>query len=320
LSQEHVVTSSTPAEDKTVNQQAGLASSDEISSLARYRAQQQKGSSPSAQPQTAGGEASPETGAAQAQPSDNREQFIPRHRFDEVNAQRNQYAQQLQALQAQLAMYQQAQGITGMQGQLGHFQQAPAQPTVTGMANSPQAQASQVPQIPDFNDPAVVREWRDRIANNPVTGLRDFVSLLIRAEGVPLLEQFRQQITSQLTPLQQTFVQQQLTSYAQSRASDPQFTAIQPIFNQLVQQAVQRGYQLTPQVLSTIEHIARVQAPQYGITLPASDQAPFTERPGSGGQGFPAPEMPQLTPMQEAMARRFGMTPAEYARRLKEIG
>ena len=220
------------------------------------------------------------------------------------------------------------QPFTGMQGpQAGQHPGMQGQNPnvgVTGMANAPAQPQQGQTELPDFNDPSVIKEWREKIANNPVTGLRDFISVMIRAEGAPLLEQFRSQITSQLSPIQQQFVGQQINSYAQQRAQDPSFAAIQPVFQQLAQRAVQQGYQLTPQVLSTIEHIATLQAPQMGVQVPQpqaqQQHAPFTERPGSGGQGFPQQEQPTLSPEQKMMAQRFGMSPAQYAAKLREIG
>lgn len=280
----------------------------DISSLENYRARQAASSAPKPPQPPQAGEASPTTG--QNPQADQREQAIPRPRFDEVIEQKNQYQQQVQALQAQLAQMQQAQQATGMQG-------APAQPqgyaapTYSGMQGAAPQQAPS--QVPDFNDPAVQKQWRDKIANNPVTGLREFVSLLIQAEGTPLLQQFQQQILGQITPIQQTFVQQQLSSYETSRAqSDPTFQQVAPTFRQLAVTAQQRGFALTPQTLQAIEGIARAQAGVPFGAPPAPAQAPFSERPGGGTQ-LGQSSTPTLTAEQRDMARRFGMSEQEWA-------
>lgn len=312
------------APQPTTENQAATRNAGEISSLANYMARR-KDSSSSAPEQSKAGEGAPNAAATQP-PQDNREQFIPRSRFDEVlnerNALRQQQQQAPQAPQAQQPQeWQQPQQApapqlnTGMQNvpQWQPPQQGFQSPTgMVGQQQAPQ-QAQRPANVPDFSDANVQKEWRTKIANNPVTGLREFVSLLIQAEGAPLLEQFRQQITSQITPLQQSFVQQQLTSYTSHRQqSDPTFAQIAPAFNQLVAQAQQRGYQLTPQTLQAIEGIARSQSGHLYAPAPQAPQVPFTEAPGSSGS-FGQPSEPTLTNEQLAMAKRFNMTPAEYA-------
>lgn len=299
---------------QTENSAPPVQAGRDISSLENYRARQAASSAPKPpQPPQAGG-ASPNTGADSQ--ADHREQAIPRPRFDEVNAQKNQYQQQVQALQAQIAQMQQAQQATGMQGAPVQ-PQGYAAPSYSGMQGAAPQQAG--PKVPDFNDPAVQKQWREKITNNPVTGLREFVSLLIQAEGAPLLQQFQQQILGQITPIQQTFVQQQLSSYESSRTqSDPTFSQVAPTFRQLAVTAQQRGFTLTPQTLQAIEGIARAQAGIPFGTPPAPAQAPFSERPGGGTQMGQAPT-PTLTPQQRDIARRFGMTEQEYAASLMSL-
>lgn len=276
--------------------------SGEISSLANFMARQKAASSAPEAQQSQAGEGDPNVAATA--PQDNREQFIPRTRFDEVVNERNQLRQQVQAPQQNF----------GQQPQFGAAPQfqAPQGFNPTGMiGQQPQQQLQQV-NVPDFNDATVQKQWRDKIANNPVTGLREFVSLLLQAEGGPVLEQFRQQIASQIAPIQQTFVQQQLQSYtSQRQASDPGFAQVAPAFNQLVSQAAQRGYQLTPQVLSAIEGIARAQSGMLTAPPPQAPRAPFSETPGSAGS-FGQAEQPSLSAQQRAVAERFGMTAQEY--------
>jgi hypothetical protein len=249
------------------------------------------------------GVASPDTGG-----NDNREQYIPRSRFDEVNTQKNLAQQQAQILQQQLQLYQQqlaqgqqAQSVTGMQGQ-----QTP-----------PQAQGQR--NIPDFNDPGVQREWRNKIADNPVTGLREFVSLLIQAEGAPMLQQVQSTILSQVQPIQQTIAHQQIQSYTQSRSqADPSFGRVKPVFENLVAQAVQRGYMPNGQLLQAIEGIARAQTGLFNSSA-GTPQAPYTERPGGTGS-FGQPATPNLSPLERQIAQRFGMSETEYAQYRSRVG
>lgn len=291
--------------------------------MARQKAQS---SAPEAK-QANAGEGARNTPAEQSQ--DSREQFIPRSRFDQVLQERNQLReqaqqaqqqpQQQQAPQPQPQQWQQPQGLqTGMQS-FQPQQVNPQQAGPTGMVGQqPQPQQQQA-NVPNFDDPAVQKEWQRKIANNPVTGLREFVELLIHSRGTPLLEQFRQQIASQLNPIQQSFVQQQLSSYTtQRQQQDPSFGQVAPAFNQLVQQAMQRGYTLNPQVLQAIEGIARAQSGM--LTQPqAPQQAPFTEAPGGTGS-FGTTEQPTLSPAEQSMAERFGMTAEEYAQARRTYG
>lgn len=300
-------------EAPTENQGSRVPS--EISSLSNYMARQQP-SSGAGSSNESGGEGSPDTASAESQQGE-RSQYIPRERFDQVLNERNQLRQQTQQQpqpQPQQQQPQTPQLNTGMQP--GFAPQAPQQqPGVgpTGMVGrQPQPQQRQQPNVPDFSDPQVQKEWRQKIQNNPVTGLREFVSLMIQAEGTPLLEQYQQQITSQLTPLQQTFAQQQLTQYHQQRSQqDPSFQQIAPQFTQLAQQAQQRGYTLTPDVMQAIEGIARSQAGLFNQPQPQQQQVPFSEQPGGTGS-FGQKEPPQLTNQERAIAERFGMSPEEY--------
>jgi len=278
-----------PASPAPTENKAPAPQSNEISSLERYMAARAS-SSNAPKDQTQPAASAPAHGAVTSSP-DNREQFIPRERFDQVLNERNQLRAQVQPQQPQFQQQPQGFSPTGMVGQ---------QPQQARPAN-----------VPDFADPQVQKQWRDKIANNPVTGLREFVSLLIQTEGGPLLEQFRQQITQQISPIQQTFLQQQLNSYVSQRSqADPGFSQVAPAFNQLVAQAAQRGMQLTPQTLQAIEGIARAQAGMLTATQQPR-QVPFSETPG-GAANFGQPEQPSLSPQQQEIAKRFGMTPAEY--------
>lgn len=289
--------------------QAPAIDSGEISSLARYMARQKDASSAPQAPRPQAGEGSPTPDAAATAPQDGREPFIPRSRFDEVLAERNALRQQLSSPQAF-----QPQGHQPQFGAVPQFQ-APQGMSPTGMVGQ-QPAPQQAPALPDFSDINVQRQWREKIAANPVTGLREFVSMVLQAEGAPLLQQFQQQILSQISPIQQSYVQQQLTSYStQRQQADPSFSQVAPTFNQLVSQALQRGYSLTPQVLQAIEGIARAQSGLLSSPAPAP-RAPFTEAPGGTGE-FGQPATPQLTPAQSAVAKRFGMEPSEYAAYLR---
>jgi len=255
------------------------------------------------------GEGSPTPDAAATSPQDNRESFIPRSRFDEVLAERNALRQQMMSPPVLPP-----QGLQPQFGAVPQFQ-VPQGVSPTGMVGQ-QPAPQQTPALPDFSDINIQKQWREKIANNPVTGLREFVTMILMAEGAPLLQQFQQQILSQISPIQQSFVQQQLTSYtSQRQQADPSFSQVVPAFNQLVSQAVQRGYSLTPQVLQAIEGIARAQSGLLSPSAPAP-RAPFTEAPGGSGQ-FGQPTQTPLTPAQAAVAKRFGMEPSEYAAYLR---
>lgn len=291
----------------------------EISSFARYVAARQASSAADAK-QPAAGEGAPSNAQpSQSAPSNqpDREQFIPRSRFDEVLQERNALRQMAQTPPPQNTGYAPQANNTGMQvpPPVQQYQPQGFQ-SPTGMVGQyAQPQQPQGASTPDFTNPDVQKEWQAKIAKNPVTGLREFVSLLIQTEGGPLLEQFRQQISQQVAPLQQSYLQQQLSTYTtQRQQADPSFGQVAPTFNQLVSQAVQRGYQLNPQVLQAIEGIARAQSGQ--LSAPAPRQVPFSEAPGGTGSFGEASE-PNLTPEQLTFAKRFDMTPAEYAASLR---
>ena len=295
------------------------ASSQDISALAAYRAQRQAASSAPVQQSVEGGDTRPDAGEqSQAQPQ--REPYIPRDRFDEVVNERNQLREQFQRMQQS-----QAFGVPQQPQQPQYPMQQPQfQPQVgpTGMVQGQQAPQQSQPNAPDFNDPKVQKEWREKIANNPVTGLREFTEHIINSYGAPLVNQAVQSIYQQLQPLQRAFIQQQIQSYSQQRQSDPEFSAAQPIFTNLVQMAQARGIDTTnPQVLGTIEYMAKQQARQMGYVPPQEQQAPpFTERPGNSGATLGKPQTPALTPQQQAMARTFGMSDSEYAQQLRDMG
>mgnify|MGYP001136335144 CR=1 FL=1 len=303
----------------------------EISALKKYReaqAARRQGNTPTPAAQNSGeGESGPND-AAQEQ-NQNREQWIPRERFDQVNQQKNQFQQQLQQLQN---MQQFAQQQPGYQGQA-----APQQPYVgqTGMVHTPPQQPQQQPQrqqqgqpeLPDFSNPDVEKQWRNKIAKDPIKGLGELFDIYLAQKGQPLLQQYAQQIQQQIQPLRQNYVQTQLNQYAQSRANDPEFTQIRPVFDQMAQRAVQMGYDLSnPQTLATVEFVAKQQAQQQGMYNPQPQQMmaqpqPFSERPGnSGAQIGGGARGPQLSPQQKQMAQRFNMTEQQYADSLAAMG
>lgn len=258
-----------------------------ISDLARYReAQEAKRSSaaPSIQPP-----------APPAQPD--REAFIPRERFDEVNTAR-QHAEQ-QALQ-----YRQ---------HLETMQQQQAQPQTQQQNQQPQTPAS-----PDFNNPEVEKEWLKKMQNNPVKGMRELIELVVQERGSPLLEQTLQQVQQYVAPVREAHRMQMVNQYATTKATDPTFTSIRPAFENLVGQAEQRGIALNAQTLPMIEAMARqmapsMQQPQYQAPAP-----PFTERPGGSGTGVQQQAV-QLTAQQRDVARRFNMSDAQYAESLSKM-
>lgn len=291
----------------------------EISALKKYReaqAAKRQGNTPTPAAQKSGeGESGPND-AAQTQNQD-REQWIPRERFDQVNQQKNQFQQQLQNLQNMQQFAQQQPYV----GQTGMVHTPPQQP-----AQQPQRQQQGQPELPDFSNPEVEKQWRNKIAKDPIKGLGELFDIYLAQKGQPLLQQYAQQIQQQIQPLRQNYVQTQLNQYAQSRANDPEFTQIRPVFDQMAQRAVQMGYDLSnPQTLATVEFVAKQTAQQQGMYQPQPQQMmaqpqPFTERPGNSGGMNNAPRGPQLTPQQKQMAQRFNMTEQQYADSLAAMG
>lgn len=202
----------------------------------------------------------------------------------------------------------------------------------SGMVHqTPETPQPDTPNVPDFDDPEVQKQWRKKLANDPIRGMREFVQMMIQAEGTPMLEQFRNDVMSQLQPVQQAYVQQSVNAYKQSRfQSDPNFTQVAPHFDQVLNQALRErpNLQLDANTMSTLEHIARLQAqqtpnfaPQGGYGQPQPPQPPFTERPGSAQHRAQKQQAstPQLTPAQKRMARTFNMTEQQYAAKLQEM-
>jgi phage I-like protein len=82
---------------------------------------------------------------------------------------------------------------------------------------------------------------------------------------------------------------------------------------------------MNPQVLGTIEYMAKQQAQQAGVQFQPpqpqqQQQPPFTERPGNSSASLGQTQTPALTPQQRAMAQTFGMSEREYAESLRNFG
>lgn len=241
-----------------------------------------------------------------------RSDYIPRDRFDEVNSRRI-------AAEAQLQQYQQ---MTQQQLQAAAFANSGAHPTPQSVAQSQPVQDF----IGSLSSPDEQKKWRDKIINQPVTGIAELIQYALRTEGTSLLQQQFGQLQNTLAPLQQYYQQQQLAAadnYARQRATDPNsgWSAVQPLFTQLVQRAQQQGYALNQTNLQVIESVARSQ-----VGLPAWGQAPqqhapFTERP-AGATGFAnvnQQQTVQLTPEQKRVANMLGVDEGTYARNLQAI-
>lgn len=279
------------------------------SDLAATRAQRQA-TVPGAAPLTDSGQGGPTT---QEQPQAQRSEYIPRDRFDEVNARRIAAEAQLQQLsqmtqaQAQAAAYSNS-GYGQAPQQLGH-------------------QAVQSQPVQDFLGTLSSKEeqekWRQKIINQPVTGIAELIQHAIRTEGAALLQQQLGQLQQQITPIQSYYQAQQaqvVDSYARNRAADPNagWASVSPVFSQLVNQARQSGYQLTPQTLQIIEGVARTHVGLPAWSAPAQAQVPFTERPA--GSGFAQQnQAPALTADQRKVATMLGVDPTTYARNLQTI-
>jgi hypothetical protein len=293
----------------------------EISALKQFR--EREASSANAQGQAREGQPAQE-GAAE------REGFIPRERFDQVNQRMQTAEQQSQQMQAMLQQFM-------MQQQ--QAQRAPTQHPGGMMNTAPAQQAPSGPSLPDFNDPQVAKEWQNKIANGGVKELVGLMRQVVEVTGQPLLQQFQQQIQNQLSPLQRSFIAQTGDNYSRERSTqDPSFQQVKPYFDRYLQEAVTRnpGIQLNPDTLSTIEHVARIQqrqdAAQFGGFNPYAmgqfgqqvqqyqQPAPFTERPGAAANLGQQRQTVSLTPQQRQAARGFGMTDEQYATRLRELG
>lgn len=278
------------------------------SDLAAARAHQQRasnvvGATPDSEPTTSSGQ-------GQGQ----RSEYIPRDRFDEVNARRIAAEAQLQ----QLTQLTQAQAMRAAQSNAG---QAFGQQQQMGQA------VANSPQVKGFLDSLSSKEeqdkWRQKILNQPVTGIAELVQYAIQTEGASLLQQELAKVQSTLAPMQQFYVQQQgatVNQYAQRRASDPAsgWASVKPVFDQLVTTAQQRGYPINQQSLEVIETVARGQVglPYY---QPAPQAPPFTERPGAGQVTGQAP-VPVLTEEQKKYAKMFGIDESKYAADYAEFG
>jgi hypothetical protein len=288
----------------------------QISALARHRSQGSPIAS-SAQEQD-----SPQEGETGTNPgSAEREQFIPRDRFDEVNNQKNLATQQLAA---QTAMMQQMMA-----------QQAAQQQHVAGMVGAPQAQPQQQ-QAPVFDpsDPEVQKQWREKLAANPIEGMAGFFQEMLQAQGAPMISQLRNEMAAQMQPLRDGYVQQQVEGYAQQRmAQDPTFAQVAPQLNAVVQNALQQrpDLQLNPQILQIFEQIARTNSagqqfgnpPAFGMAQPGippmQPGAPFSERPAAVLPGGTGQANAPITPQIRAMAQRFGQDPQVYANKARDM-
>lgn len=235
-----------------------------------------------------------------------RSEYIPRDRFDEVNSRRIAAEAQL----AQLTQMTQAQAQRASQGNAGQF----SQPQGQAVANSPQVRNF----LETVSSKEEKEKWRNKILNQPVEGIAELVQYAIQTEGGALLQQHLAAIQSSLAPIQQSFQQQQFAQvgqYANQRAADPNsaWAQVQPVFNQLVQVATERGYTINPQSLQVIESVARTQVGLPAWGAPVQANAPFSERPS---QGPSAPQQPQLqlTPEMKKIAAMSGVDEATYAR------
>lgn len=275
------------------------------SDLAATRAQRQVSAPVAAQPSDSG-QGVPNTQEVPQQ----RSEYIPRERFDEVNARRIAAEAQLQMTQQQMQNAARANSGYGMQpqqAQSGH--QVAQSPQVQGFLQSLSSKEEQ-------------EKWRQKIVNQPVTGIAELIEYAINTQGSALLNQHIQQLQAYLAPMQSFYQQQQFAAvdnYSKQRATDPNWTAVKPVFDQLVQRAQQGGYQLSQQNLQVIESVARTQVgiPMWGT--PAASPAPFTERP-AGQSGFNQPtQQTTLTAEQKNAAKLFGIDEATYARNLAGI-
>ena len=292
-----------PQEPLTVNPSARLA---EISDLRTLR--EQSGSSPVAEG------VSPD-GAPADDGADIREQAIPRGRFDEVIQQKNAAEQQA----AQYAtMLQQAQSLITQQQQ--NLNPAPGNPPGTA------GPEPQLPQLPNMDDPAVVKELQTKVANGGVTELVKLVQQVVQAEAAPVVLQMQQGWQNQFAPVQQTLAQQAVDSYTQQEITrDPSFSGTEQTFRNYVSTALQRnpGLALNAETLGVIAYVARRHPQQPGLapSLPAAaPTVPFMEQPGSAAVLQNTGQAPvRLSAEQQKAARGFNMTDAGYSDAIKRL-
>jgi len=275
----------------------------------------QKDSASSDNPDATGGEPAPTSGQGSVTPTpDGREQFIPRNRFDEVNTQKNALEQQLQYMQSQLQQMQMSQ-------QFGQATQPQFSP---GGQQLPQPQS----QVDPFTDPQIKERLMNKLNEDPLAGLQEIFGYLLNTQGAQALNQFRDEVYGRITPLQQSYASQAKSVYESSRRSDPAFQQIKPTFDVIVQRALSERPDLVldQATLSTLEHIARINAQQMGAipyqppgySAPVQpQQPPFSEAP-MGTVPAPAQQQTryQVTPEIKAIAERFNVDPQEYARRM----
>lgn len=325
------VTGLPPAQESAVNQQSVEQLPTEYSSLAAQRAQ--GGSQPQGAPGSEG---------------DNREQFIPRARFDEVVAQRQTLEQQF--LQTQAALNQ----LYGAQQYAQQYAPQPEQQQPQGPQYQPKV---------DMQNKEVLDQWQKRIINEGGSALAEFVAAVFedKYNEVNVVGQVQNLLNQQVVPHFQRIQNQAADDYISRRAQqDPAFAQLGPQFKQtlatvlqerpdldlsdqslgliagFVQQAQQvYGYQqpapyqapvgypqgYLPQPQPYNPYVPQPQPQQYNPYTqagqpqgyPSQPQVPYSERPGGPVQG--QQQQGQYAPLSEAeqrVARSYGMSDQEY--------
>lgn len=248
-------------------------------------------------------------------------------------------AQQVQALQAQLASMRLQQQPPIQQ------QPQPQNLAPGGMAQPQQAPAQTQDAPPDWSNPAVKKQWREKLVSDPVSTMVEMVQQLQRQGESTLAQQVQEQLQQYVAPIQQHVVGQAAQQYIQQRANEDQgFQTVTPYFNYFLDYALSQrpDLPLNQQTFSTIEQVARIQAQQdaqaYGWAQPQQgyqqqipqgpqqynqgygQQPPYQERPGASAGFQPqATRQYQISPEINRLAQMSGLSPQEYARRVEEM-
>jgi hypothetical protein len=179
------------------------------------------------------------------------------------------------------------------------------------------AQPNQAPQPQntgiDLNNPEVLKEWQEKIANGGVKELASFFTTL----AAPVINQLRQESLGYVEPLRQNYIGQQVDAFVKSNPDAA------PVAQQL-RQAVQfiatnrPNVPINPQTLGMLAYAVKGYNAQYGQAQTPQQPLPYSERPGSPVRQQ-NPQVVQLNPEQQRIARMYGMTNEEYAKSLSEV-
>lgn len=246
-----------------------------------------------------------------------RSEYIPRERFDQVNSNLQQAAAQNTELQNQVRALQQ-QLLIGQTAQTPYSQQAAS---LSGMVQPPQqeqAPALDISQLVPGLSEADNNKWKEKITKEGPKAIQEMVMEFIS----PLANQLHNSVQTSVQPLQAAYVDQQRTAYEQSRANDPAFSTIQPYFRSVLNQVLgaRPNLQLNSPTLQLIESVAKQQAAANGVSALPQQQLPYSESPGAARQESVGNSATvSLTQEQQRTARGFGMTDEQYLNAMNKL-